>query len=120
MYDTYQQVWNELIAEGAPFQIEEIEVRGSPMWVYSTAPPSLREIWLASAVHDEAEYLIYGDERWTYNKAHSDVAAIANWLQQQSVVPGDRVSIATRNFPEWLLCYWACVATGITVVGMNA
>ena len=120
MYDTYRQVWNELIAEGAPFHIEEIEVRGSSMRVYSNAPTSLREIWLASTVHDEAEYLVYGEERWTYNKAHRDVASISNWLQQQGVVKGDRVSIAMRNFPEWLLCYWACVATGITVVGMNA
>ncbi|MCS5574579.1 MAG: long-chain fatty acid--CoA ligase, partial [Pseudomonadales bacterium] len=120
MYDTYRQVWNELIAEGAPFHIEEIEVRGSSMRVYSNAPTSLREIWLASTVHDEAEYLVYGEERWTYNKAHRDVASISNWLQQQGVVKGDRVSITMRNFPEWLLCYWACVATGITVVGMNA
>ena len=46
--------------------------------------------------------------------------AVANWLKQNNVHPGDRVAIAMRNFPEWLLCYWACVATGITVVGMNA
>ena len=120
MYDIYQQVWDELIAEGAPFHVEEIEVRGSSMRVYATAPASLRDIWLGSAVHQEADYLVYGDERWTYDKAHRDVAAIANWLQQRGVVKGDRVSIAMRNFPEWLLCYWACVATGITVVGMNA
>ena len=25
-----------------------------------------------------------------------------------------------RNFPEWLLAYWACVSTGIRVIGMNA
>jgi long-chain acyl-CoA synthetase len=25
-----------------------------------------------------------------------------------------------RNYPEWMLIYWACVASGITVSGMNA
>ena len=25
-----------------------------------------------------------------------------------------------RNYPEWLLTYWACVSQGISVVGMNA
>ena len=120
MYETYQQVWKELTSKGAPFHVEEIEVRGSPMRVYSAAPPSLREIWLASALHNEAEYLVYGDERWSYKQAHANAAAVANWLKQNNVHPGDRVAIAMRNFPEWLLCYWACVATGITVVGMNA
>ena len=33
---------------------------------------------------------------------------------------GDRVAIAMRNYPEWLLIYWGCVASGVTVVGMNA
>ena len=29
MYDTYRNVWQALTAEGAPFEIDEIEVRGS-------------------------------------------------------------------------------------------
>ena len=120
MYDTYWQVWSELTAEGAPFHVKEIEVRGSPMRVYSAAPESLRDIWLSSVIHAEADYLVYGNERWSYSKAHLEVAAVGNWLKKQGVGKGDRVSIAMRNFPEWLLCYWACVATGITVVGMNA
>ena len=44
MYDTYWQVWNELTAEGQQFQVDEAEVRGSPMRVYTNAPPSLREV----------------------------------------------------------------------------
>ncbi|MDA0977958.1 MAG: class I adenylate-forming enzyme family protein, partial [Proteobacteria bacterium] len=120
MYDVYREVWNELTAEGAPFQVEEIEVRGSPMRVYTHAPPSVREIWLASAAFADRDYLVYEDERWTYADAHRDVAAIANWMQRQGVKQGDRVAIAMRNYPEWMLCYWACVSIGVTAVGMNA
>lgn len=25
-----------------------------------------------------------------------------------------------RNYPEWMLIYWACLASGITAVGFNA
>ena len=120
MYDIYRQVWNDLISEGSPFHVEEIEVRGSPMRVYSAAPPSLREIWLASVAHSANDYLVYGDERWTYADTHKNVAAIANWMRNQGVETGDRVAIAMRNFPEWMMCYWAAVSTGVTVVGMNA
>ena len=120
MYDIYKQTWKELTAEGAPFYVEDIIVRGSPMHVYATAPASLREVWLASAAFADREYLIYENERGTYADAHRDVASIANWLKSQGVQQGDRVAISMRNFPEWLLCYWACVSTGVTVVGMNA
>lgn len=120
MYDIYQEVWNGLISKGSPFHVEEIEVRGSPMRVFTEAPASLREIWLASAAHAANDYLVYGEERWTYAQAHADVASIANWLRSQGVEPGDRVAIAMRNFPEWMMIYWASVSTGVTVVGMNA
>lgn len=120
MYDIYKAVWQALTAEGAPFHVEEIEVRGSPMRVYSAAPPSLREVWLASQAFAGNDYLVYDDDRWTYAETHRDVASVANWLRDQGVQQGDRVAIAMRNYPEWLLCYWACVATGVTVVGMNA
>ena len=43
-------------------------------------------------------------------QAHAQVAAIAAWLARAGVAPGDRVAIAMRNYPEWLLVYWACVA----------
>ena len=120
MYTELQEVWQELTTQGAPFHVEEIEVRGSPMRVYSAAPPSLRELWLASTVHASNDYLVYNEERWTYEQAHRDVASIANWLRNQGINPGDRVAISMRNYPEWLLAYWACVSTGVAAVGLNA
>ncbi len=120
MYDIYQETWEALTGPDAPFEVEEIEVRGSPMRVFKQAPPSLREVWLSSTAHAENDYIVYGEERWTYADAHRDVAAIANWMLQQGIEPGDRVAIAMRNYPEWLLVYWACVSCGIAAVGMNA
>lgn len=120
LYDHLSAAWQENTKPGAPFEIETVTVRGIPIRTYKLAPPSLRELWLASMPHADKDYLIYEDERWSYGKAHHDVAAIANWLSQQGVGTGDRVAIAMRNYPEWLLCYWAITAMGATVVGMNA
>ena len=120
MYDAYKQVWNALTAEGQPFEVGEMEVRGNPMRIYKNAPPSLREVWQASAAFAERDYLVYQEDRWTYAEAHQEVASIANWMFAQGVQQGDRVAIAARNYPEWMLIYWACVSTGITVVGVNA
>lgn len=120
MYKALKEVWQELTSPGEAFEVMEVEVRGARIKTYAAAPPSLREVWLASKAFAERDYLVYEDERWTYAEAHKDVAAFASWLEGQGVKPGDRVAIAMRNYPEWLICYWAIVAMGATVVGVNA
>jgi long-chain acyl-CoA synthetase len=120
MYDQLREVWGELTAPGAPFEVKEVEVRGVRIKTYVTAPDSLREVWLASAAHGEKDYLVYEDERCTYAEAHRQVARLANWLIENDIRPGDRVAIAMRNYPEWMLAYWASVSIGATAVGMNA
>lgn len=120
MYQELKEVWQELTAEGAPFHVTETEVNGNRIKTFSQAPPSLREIWLASLGHGERDYLVYQDERWTYGQAHQETAALAAWLHRNNVGAGKRVAIAMRNYPEWLMAYWAVVSTGATAVGMNA
>ncbi len=120
MYTKLKEVWGELTAAGAQFEINEITVRGNTIRNYAAAPASLRDLWLASAEFSEREYLVYQEERWTYAQAHAQVASLANWLVQQGVQPGDTVAIAMRNYPEWILSYWATMSVGATVVGMNA
>ena len=119
-YKELKTAWAELTAPGAPFEIEEIEVRGTKIRSYKNALPNVRALWLSTEQFAEREYLVYQDERMTYGEAHRQVNAIANWLFRQGVKPGDRVAIAMRNYPEWLLIYWAAVSIGVAVVGINA
>jgi long-chain acyl-CoA synthetase len=120
VYQELRQAWEQLTAEGAPFEVVESVVLGRRMRTYKTAPASLRDVWVPTAGYGDTEYIVYGDERWTYADAHRDVAAIAAWLVAQGVEPGDRIAIAMRNYPEWMLVYWASVSIGAAVVGMNA
>ena len=110
----------ELTGPGGDFEIVEAEVLGNRIRTYKNAPPSVREFWLSTAEFAERPYLVYGDERLTYAQSHEQVNAVAGWLAEQDVKAGDRVAIAMRNYPEWLLIYWACACSGIAVVGMNA
>ena len=80
----------------------------------------MRDVWASSLPFAEREYLVYENERLTYAQAHNQVASITAWLLEQGVAPGDRVAIAMRNYPEWLLTYWAALSVGAAVVGMNA
>ena len=110
----------ELTGPGGAFEIVEADVLGNRIRTFKNAPPSVREVWLSTLQFAERPYLVYQDERLTYGQAHEIVNSTANWLLSQGVKPGDRVAIAMRNYPEWMLIYWACLAVGITVVGMNA
>ncbi|HMA81415.1 MAG TPA: AMP-binding protein, partial [Candidatus Binatia bacterium] len=100
-YKELKKAWAELTAPGAPFEIEEITVRGNKIRSYKNALPNVRALWLSTAQFPDREYLVYQDERMTYAQAHAQVNAIANWLFRQGVKPGDRVAIAMRNYPEW-------------------
>ena len=119
-YAELNQAWAELTQPGAPFEIAVVQVRGAPIRTFKSAPPNVRALWLSTAAFAERDYLVYGDERVTYAQAHKQVASIANWLISRGVRPGDRVAVAMRNYPEWMLIYWACACTGVAVVGMNA
>tara|TARA_R110002124_G_scaffold95584_3_gene239852 strand:- start:5343 stop:7043 length:1701 start_codon:yes stop_codon:yes gene_type:complete len=120
MYEELKHTWDELTAPGQLFEIETLQVRGSPMRAYKHAPASLRDIWMGTAAFQDREYLIFQQERHTYARSHQFTASIAHWLAEQGVQPGDRVAIAMRNYPEWMLAYWAVVSMGAVVVGMNA
>jgi long-chain acyl-CoA synthetase len=87
---------------------------------WKNAAANLRDFWLSTAGHGDATYLVYDDERWTYAESHEQVSRIARWLTDNGVKPGDRVAIAMRNYPEWLLSYWAIVSIGAVAVGVNA
>ena len=120
MYAELARVRAELCAEGQLFEIEEVDVRGIRVRAWKHAAPSLRDFWLQTAGHGDATYLVYGDEHWSYRQAHEAVRRIARWLADNGVQPGDRVAIAMRNYPEWMLCYWATVSAGAVAVGVNA
>ncbi len=120
MYRELDEAWQKLTAEGAPFEIVETEIRGHSLREYKNAPPTLRAVWQNASAHAEKDYLVYRDERWRFDRAQREVASFATWLFEQGVAPGDRVAIAMRNYPEWLLAYWACTSVGVAAVGMNA
>jgi long-chain acyl-CoA synthetase len=121
MLEHFDAAWNELVAPGSGFAMETIEVRGVPMRVFSSVPPTMRAIWELAQLYGDKTYLVYEDERLTYTEVAARVRALAHWLRDEhGVGPGDRVAVAMRNYPEWVVSYWATALLGAALVGMNA
>ena len=119
-YDELLKARAQLTGPGGDFEIIETEILGNTIRAFKNAPGTIRDFWLSTAAYGDQTYLIYETDRISYTEAHRQALSAAAWLFEQGVQPGDRVAIAMRNYPEWMIIYWACTSVGIAVVGMNA
>jgi long-chain acyl-CoA synthetase len=119
-YEELAAAREKLTGPGGDFEIIETEILGNKIRDFKNSPNSIRDIWLSTAQFAERTYLVYEQERISYRESHRQVSSVAGWLFEQGVRPGDRVAVAMRNYPEWMLIYWACTSIGVAVVGMNA
>ena len=109
-----------LTAPGMPFEMETIQIRGRPTRVYKNAPPNLRLLLEASRAHGAREFMVYDDERMTFDEHYRAVAAFARVLADRyGAAKGDRIAIAMRNLPEWSIAFWAGIALGCVVTPLN-
>ncbi|MFT7473772.1 MAG: long-chain acyl-CoA synthetase [Verrucomicrobiales bacterium] len=114
-------VFDLLSGPGSPLETTQIEVRGQTYAGYEHAPSQVRQLWLSIKADDSAEYLVYEDESITYGEARARVLQVANALIYDfGVQPGDSVGLALRNYPEWILGWWAIQMAGAAAVQMNS
>lgn len=108
-----------LTAPGKPFELQTLPINGRPLRVFTNAPSSLRELFIQTA--SDLPFLIYEDERLSFREAWQASARIAHVLAHgYGVSKGDRVAIAMRNYPEWILAFTAATSLGAIAVAMNA
>jgi len=105
---------------GTPFEVEEKEIRGVRIKTWKNAPPTLREVFAASAQWPDRDHLVYEGERVKFAALHAAVAKLAAQLSSDGIVKGDRVAIIMRNLPEWTVAFWACVQLGAIATPLNA
>ena len=120
MIEHYLAARNEITGPGSPFAVTTEVVRGVTLKSFAAAPPNMRSMWEMSAVHGDKDYLVYEDERFTYNEMHAMVRKLEQHLVAHGVGSGTRVALAMRNYPEWVAGYWATISIGAAAVGMNA
>ncbi|MEM9711264.1 MAG: class I adenylate-forming enzyme family protein [Actinomycetota bacterium] len=120
MSRTLEDVYAELTAPGERFEVGTEVVRGTPTKVYRQAPAHLRELLDRALRHGDVPYLVYEDERWGFAETRRHAASLAHVLRDRyDVGHGDRVAIAVRNYPEWVVAFWATVALGAVSVPLN-
>ncbi len=70
-----------LTAPGSRFEMENVVIRGVKTRAWKNLPPTLREILLMARSYGEREFLVYEDERATFENFARASLAIAAELQ---------------------------------------
>ena len=117
---SYRDAIAAVSAPGMPFEVREVERDGVQNREFVNAPATLRD-YFASSRGLDATFLVYEDEEWSFNDVMVEVDALASALvNRYHVAPGDRVGVAMRNLPEWVIAFAAIVSVGAISVSLNA
>jgi long-chain acyl-CoA synthetase len=109
-----------LTAPGMPYETQVLTIRGRPTPVYVNAPPDLRAVFEASRAFADRDFIIYQDERLSFEAHRRAACALAHVLvERYGVAKGDRVAIAMRNLPEWSIAFWAAIVIGAVAAPLN-
>ncbi len=118
---SYEEAVARVTAPGERFETTEVTVAGITTTVYAQAPTSLRDLFAPARQRGDAPFLVYEDEVWSFADVMAAVDGLgAALVERYGVGPGDRVAIAMRNYPEWVVSFAAITSVGAVSVSFNA
>ena len=118
---TFLEANTAVTGPGQIFELIDGEVRGVKMKVFKNAPAHLGQVFAGSRAHGDKTFLVYEDEIITFAQAADRIDALASLLvNTYGVKKGDRVAVAMRNFPEWVMSFAAIISVGAINVSMNS
>ena len=118
---TFLEANAAITGPGQIFELIDAEVRGVKTRVFKNAPAHLGQLFAGSRAHGDKPFLVYENETYTFTQAMDRVDALASLLvNTYGVKKGDRVAVAMRNFPEWVMSFAAIISVGAINVSMNS
>ncbi len=117
--ENWQTAWRQLSGPGSPYEVVTPD-DGGPRY-FRNAQPDLLTALNAGRAHGEREFVVWEDQRLTFAEFFAQADRLATQLRTRfGVRKGDRVAIAMRNQPAWLVAFVAAVASGAIVVPLNS
>ena len=114
-----KQIEDVLCAPGAPFEMDEVVIRGVLTRVWKNAFANLPALLTQARAYGDREFIVYEDDRVSFEGLFRAVATLAADLQARGVKKGDRVALSMRNLPEWPVIFFAIAACGAIAVPLN-
>lgn len=120
-YKIFNNLLGQLTTRGEHFETQQQNIDGREYKVYKNAPQTLKELMDGGRIHGNKTFLLYEGEQLSFDQffAKADMGAyqIHNaW----GIKPKDKVAIAMRNYPEWMIAFAAIVRLGAVPVLINS
>jgi long-chain acyl-CoA synthetase len=109
-----------LTAPGARFEMQDVLHNGVATRTWKNGPSTLRDLFIVARGHGDRMFMVFEDERVTYEAFCRATLLLAQLLQANGVVKGDRVAIVMRNLPEWPVAVFAASLCGAIATPLNA
>jgi long-chain acyl-CoA synthetase len=110
-----------LTGPGGAMPVSTVEIGGIKLPMIAVAPPALSHYFAYfCAQHGDKEFLIDGDERLSFAQVYAAADKVAKALVSgYGVKRGDRVGIAARNAPSWIILYMGILMAGGVATLLN-
>jgi len=111
-----------LCAPGMPHEMETRLIGNQVLRVYKNLWPSIRDFWaFVSNEYKDSTYIVFEKQHWTYGQISDRVTLASRVFEvKYGIRKGDRVAICSRNFPDFIVAFWACHLLGAVSVLVNA
>ena len=113
----FDAVLAAVIGEGGRVQIGRDESGRAIVANFPATLPGLFDVFCA--LHGPTVAVIAGEERLTFAQLNEEATRLARALVARGIAKGDRVAIAMRNCPAWILCYMAALKAGAIATLIN-
>src|SRR5579875_1891149 len=107
---SYEKATAAVTAPGQRFEVGQVSIRGIDYKAFVNAPRNLKDLFAAARGVDKT-FLVYEDERWSFDEVMRSADALgAALVERYGVSKGDRVAIGMRNYPEWVISFAAILS----------
>ena len=106
----YDAVLEKVIGEGGRVQIGRDADGRAIVTNFPATLPVLFDVFCM--LNGAVEGVVSGDERLTFGDLNAQATRLARALAGSGIVKGDRVAIAMRNCPAWIVCWMAVLKAG--------
>jgi len=121
MTEKYTEILNSLTAPDQIFAFQEKKhTTGITYREFVNTPKTLSEFYDFGLLFPEWEFIVFNDERYTYQEIIKKSSQTANALKNAGVKKGDRVAICMANNPEYIISFMAITSMGAVCVLLNS
>ena len=121
MKQILDDIINDICLTENDFKLKQETIRGVNYKCFDSKILNLNDYFKLSLEYPDKDMLVFKTERYTFKSCYDLSSAFANALIKNfNIKKGDRIAIASRNYPEWINSFIAITSIGAIAVPLNS